>query len=175
MDGFVPFLFYLVLSAVVCFWGGVRLVLFPTILPECNETLLHCLVPVLMCPLLQCLTSMFHLRGNCLNSWKLRAIKRAVWAAADPGLVPSLTPPICSTSLRYGSHMAAFDLCARIQGILILPVMSKVVSSIRTTSTLSLNYLFRDRKIRKASSKEGMSTYNGSVVAPKIIVFFLIV
>lgn len=110
-----------------------------------------------------------------LNSWKLRAIKRAVWAAADPGLVPRLRPPISSTSLRYGSRVAAFDLWARIQGILILPVMSKVVSSIRTTSTLSLNYLFRDRKIRRASSKEGMSTYNGSVVAPKIIVFFLIV
>lgn len=144
MNGFAPFLFYFILSIVGSFRGEVNLVLFPTILHECNKTLLHCLVPVLMCPLLQCLTSIFHLCSNYLNSWKLRAIKRALWAAADPGLVPNLRPLICSTSLRYGSHMAAFDLRAGIQGIVILPVMSKVVPSIWTTSTLSLSYLFRD-------------------------------
>lgn len=70
--------------------------------------------------------------------------------------------------------MAALDPPASVRGLLILPLISKLASSLGTASTLSLTFLETAQQENKENElKEGISTYNGNVVGSTI--FFLTV
>lgn len=104
-----------------------------------------------------------------MNSCKPLAVRCAVWAVAESGLVPNFRPLICSASSRDGSHMAALDPPASVRGLLILPLISKFASSLGTASTLSLTFLETTQQENKENElKEGISTYNE---APTITFF----